>query len=461
MLAGSTNENAPATRQRPGAWHKGMSPMPHKDNQVRQRQLPEPREEGMSLMAKKTPQYKMLLLNGRPTGVSERGGKWYVRKTLPDKSRPWQPLPANRCGTLTDAKSWADTFYGKDKHDSIPAKQIRFEVAAAETLAKKKMDVATRKTHESLLRTRILPAFAGYLLVEITVADVRDKLLAPMLEEELSEGHMANACQVFSNVFRYARNYMGSKVPSPYNDLPKEEKPQRNGYRWRRILTTDELERALAAVPEYKKKKAHNLKVEHYQALIAIGGWGGLRFSEALGLRRRDIDFDAGVIRIRGQLDGTAKIFVEPKNRWSKGRVDIADDLEPYLRAVMLASWTPEVTPDSFVFSTQHGTGMNRTNVAPTMKNIFHFAGLDVPGENSEQPHRVPTFHELRHMYASMLLAHADALGGLMAVAKALRHRDVNMLLTVYGHEWEELKQAGTVAGVINQINEENRRSKT
>ena len=108
-----------------------------------------------------------------------------------------------------------------------------------------------------------------------------------------------------------------------------------------RILERDEIARLLAAAPE------------RYRALLATAIFTGLRLGELLGLTWGDVDFDAGLVRVRKQL-GRDGVLVPPKTDQAVRDVVLMPALGRMLREHKLAS--PCSRPSDFVFVTLRGT---------------------------------------------------------------------------------------------------------
>ncbi|WP_327484850.1 hypothetical protein [Streptomyces sp. SLBN-115] len=69
-----------------------------------------------------------------------------------------------------------------------------------------------------------------------------------------------------------------------------------------------------------------------YRALVLLGAFCGLRWGELVGLRRRDIDLDEGVIRVRGsvsELNSGTRIYKAPKSEAGKRSVAIPQSVLP------------------------------------------------------------------------------------------------------------------------------------
>ncbi|WP_068920456.1 tyrosine-type recombinase/integrase [Planobispora rosea] len=60
-----------------------------------------------------------------------------------------------------------------------------------------------------------------------------------------------------------------------------------------------------------------------YRALVLLATFGSLRWGELAGLQRRDLDLDAGTVRVERQLIqviGKGLVFTDPSPRRASGR---------------------------------------------------------------------------------------------------------------------------------------------
>src|SRR5262249_9686375 len=112
---------------------------------------------------------------------------------------------------------------------------------------------------------------------------------------------------MFSALFSYATK--GDKPLIPYNPCSRLRKPPQGKSRKekKRMLSDAEVARLIDAAPK------------GWRAMMRVGAITGLRLSELLGLRWRDVDFNAGCLNIEHQLsvatrESAAKL-VRPKSK--------------------------------------------------------------------------------------------------------------------------------------------------
>jgi integrase/recombinase XerC len=137
---------------------------------------------------------------------------------------------------------------------------------------------------------------------------------------------------------------------------------------------------------------------------------GGLRVSEVVGLNQDDLDFEQGLLRIRG-----------------KGR---RERLAPVGRTAMLwlGAWmalrTPENPGEPAVFLNRYGTRLSVRSVGRLLEDHLARAGLPV----SASP------QTLRHSFATHLL---DRGADLRSVQELLGHRNLTTT-QIYTHVTQE-----------------------
>lgn len=182
----------------------------------------------------------------------------------------------------------------------------------------------------------------------------------------------------------------------------------------------DALADALTAVPKGKRQRKNGGPLDsRYRAWVYVAAYGGLRWSETVGLRRRNVDGPA--IRVVDQLvrrrDKTWD-RCEPKVG-SRRTVTLpsfaADELAGHLERYTLPG------PDGLVFPTRNGTAIQGPSwTSNTFKRALVRAGLpDI---------RV---HDLRHTAVALAI---EAGAHPKAVQERMGHASIKTTLDTYGH---------------------------
>lgn len=171
-------------------------------------------------------------------------------------------------------------------------------------------------------------------------------------------------------------------------------------------LTVEEVRRLITATPP------------QYRALVVVQAGAGLRIGEVLALRAQDVDWLRRVVRVDRQFSEVGHVITAPKTPTSRRAIPlpqvVAEALAEHVRAF-------EPAPDGSLFHDRgrlhrhnhYGSGVFRRAVAAT--------GL-AAGTSS---------HDLRHHYASVLLAAGESV---VAVAERLGHENAGLVLSTYGH---------------------------
>jgi integrase len=160
--------------------------------------------------------------------------------------------------------------------------------------------------------------------------------------------------------------------------------------------------------------------------------FSGLRVGELLGLTWGDIDFDKGLIYVRKQLDADTRTRVEPKTEHAVRDVMLMPALGRLLREHRMAS--PYSKAGDLVFCSPLGKGLDRHNVSR------RGLAAAVKAAELDEPNRAKiTMHQLRHCFASLLIAQGL---NVVFVSRQLGHASPSITLTVYAHLFDQAEHA-------------------
>lgn len=156
-----------------------------------------------------------------------------------------------------------------------------------------------------------------------------------------------------------------------------------------------------------------------YRAMVYTQAGLGLRIGELLGLREQDVNFLGRSVRIEHQADPDTGELVPPKTPQSRRTLPLPTIVQEAL-AAHIAAFPP--TADGLLFH----SSTNRT-----LDHDF-YGGRVFPraAAKAKLPAGSST-HDLRHHYASVLLAAGESV---VAVAERLGHQNATLVLSVYGH---------------------------
>ncbi len=159
---------------------------------------------------------------------------------------------------------------------------------------------------------------------------------------------------------------------------------------------------------------------ERYRAMVLTQAGLGLRIGELLALRVQDVDFLRRTVRIEWQFtQGSKGERSEPKTPRSRRTLPLPQVVAEALASHLAVSPAAE---DGTIFTTRTGAPLGHVYYGHNlMGRAVTEAGLP----------KGTTSHDLRHHYASVLLAAGESV---VAVAERLGHEDASLVLSTYGH---------------------------
>jgi integrase len=183
-----------------------------------------------------------------------------------------------------------------------------------------------------------------------------------------------------------------------------------------------------------------------YRALVLVGAYAGLRWGEAAGLRRRDIDplrSRIHVVQTAVEVRGRVTLDNEPKTTRSKRSVPVARSIMRRLEEHLLEY--VDGSADSLVFTAPGGGPLFRVWGRRVLRPAAIRSNLDI------------TFHGLRHSFVAIMVA---AGCNVREVSEWSGHNSVAFTLTRYGGLFEDGADAavdrldallgGKVAGALS-----------
>ena len=262
----------------------------------------------------------------------------------------------------------------------------------------------TRTFYDYLLRRLLLPAFEDTPLGRIDPMTVRSWLAGLHELGEVTPTTIAKA-------YRLLRRILNVAVEAGY--LPRNPA----------VIKGAGLERA-AEMRHVSIPQLHALAEAvpgRYRALVLVAGYGGLRWGELVGLRRRRVDLAGARIHVVEQLAEVAgKFIVSPPKTAAGQRVVVL----PAVAVAALADHLDDYAtpgPDGLVFPSGRGTYLQRSNFSRLVwRPAVQQLGLDGL-----------RFHDLRHTAATLAAAAGATTKELMermghtSPAVALRYQHV------------------------------------
>jgi len=314
----------------------------------------------------------------------------------------------------------------RDSAETIEAFAQRW---AASTLAVSPRKESTKETYRALLRSYLYGSRLGGVTFERIKATDVEAWLSELTTKAGVPVSAATRRQVYT-VLRAVldtalRDGLVARNVAATVDRPRVQRPEE------RFLTPEEttqlLDSARTASPRYAP-------------ILELLVRTGLRRGEALALQWRDIDLDAGTLRVRGTLarvGGTLSI-TEPKTEKSRRVISIGPRAVELLRKRRSEQGADRAAnadlwqESGLVFTTPTGTPVEPRNVLRAVGVAAKRAGLDDV-----------KVHTLRHSAASMMLGRGESL---KAVSEHLGHSSIAITGDVYGALAPDVKRSAAMA---------------
>ena len=158
----------------------------------------------------------------------------------------------------------------------------------------------------------------------------------------------------------------------------------------------------------------------------------GMRFGELIAITWKDINVEERTIKTYRRLNTVTNQFVPPKNRTSVRSVPINKEMLSILNEL---KETQRVTNENLNITNEHGLVFQHfgyKNGVPNIATVNKALEVLLKKMNISP---VITTKGARHTYGSYLWHRGIDLG---VIAKILGHKDISMLIKVYGHTLEE-----------------------
>ena len=265
------------------------------------------------------------------------------------------------------------------------------------------MKYATQKSYRYFVRVHLIPA-----LGDLSLRDVSRERIQALLNAKLAQGL---AWETVHHIQCALSKILGTATEWGYieaNPVRLTKLPRRLRSRQKSVLTPEQLRLLLARLSEPTR------------SLVFLLALTGLRVGELLALRWRNVDLDAGWLRVEETVyEGH---FDEPKSRHSIRLLPLG----PIAIAVLSDRHTKAPRdPGALVFSSEKGTVLDRrTLLSRHLKPAAVAAGLG----NAN-------WHLLRHSNATL----HDSIGTPLGTVQALLgHSSSEITRQVYMHSLTE-----------------------
>ncbi len=338
------------------------------------------------------------------TGLSLRKAL-YGASEAEARAKLIEALSARQTGALTITRGRAPTLGAYVKH----------------WLATKRVRPKSLRRYDELLRLHVVPTLGGVQLTKLTPTNVNG-LLTKLAKAGLASRTVNHTRAVLRNCLADAvrdgytvRNVAELARPMPLNDVAEAK-----------VLTAEQTRVFLKSVQSHPDG-----------ALWTVALTTGCRQGELLGLTWVDVDLEAGTIRIARTLQyNQAGGFdvLPPKTRRSTRTLALAMVARDALKQhqdrqaeVRRRSETWDQRYGDLVFTDGRGRPLLAPNISKRLRS--HLEDKKLP---------VIRFHDLRHGFASLLLAQGVAARVAMEV---LGHSDIATTSNIYQHVGAELQR--------------------
>jgi integrase len=285
--------------------------------------------------------------------------------------------------------------------------------------AKRRYSARTVELYRQRLAQHILPALGPRPVGEVRLAEVR-RLVDGLGAAGLAPSTVTGVITIFSGLLRFGVR-AGHLDRNPVHDLDRDDRPGAKRLSEPRYLSPEEIDRLLDQLSDT------------FRPVVYVCVYAGLRISEALGLRWRDIDLEAGTLTVSGQLgpDGSR---VPVKTASSAATIEMLPTLVRELRkhrSRQAERGAARISANGLVFTTSRGRPQSRLNAFRALRTASDTVGLN--GDEREPV----GLHDLRHSFAAAALEHLS----LPEASYLLRHASARVTAQVYAGLTDEARR--------------------
>jgi integrase len=269
-------------------------------------------------------------------------------------------------------------------------------------------------------------SLAPMKLAEIKAMDIQN-FYQEMLDGGVSVGCVANAGKLLKPFFKHciAADLL-IKDPMLAVKAPREKKIEEE----MALLDKSNVKKIIADA----KRNKGNALIFVFLALT------GLREGEALALRHRDVDLEAGVVKVNKNvgyltIDGKYQAVVgDVKAGASRREVPIVEELKPLLAKHVASEKEKHLRlgipfDGEIFFSSTAGTYIQAKNLRISFERLLDRLNI-----------KQVTVHSLRHYFCSQL---AENGVNLKTASVLMGHSNINITAKIYAHVQREEKQRG------------------
>jgi integrase len=283
--------------------------------------------------------------------------------------------------------------------------------------------------YETMLRRHIIPGIGS-----VPALKLAPQHLTAFYAEKRQRGKVngtgglsSRSVRILHNITREALDWAVKQQILARNVADAIDAPKFS-YKEKRVWTADEARRLLDAATDHEWGPL-------YLVLLTTG----MRRGECLGARWRDLDWQAGKLRIAQQVTAVRGQIVigEPKTAKARRSVTLAPSCLAALkehRASQLEGRlkAPEWHDHDLIFCTSHGKPIHPRNIGRTLDRLCQVAGVP----------RL-SVHQTRHTHTTLLFRDGQ---NIKMISERLGHSSVSVTLEVYAHLAENAQDAAAAA---------------
>ncbi|MGX8715279.1 MAG: tyrosine-type recombinase/integrase [Lachnospiraceae bacterium] len=224
-------------------------------------------------------------------------------------------------------------------------------------------------------------------------------------------------------------------VPRDVKAIPTDFKPH--------IYTDDEIERYFHAVDTYAPDKGNKKNLIQLPVLFRLLYCCGTRINETLGIRKKDVDLDHGIIALHETKNDCARYIV------------LSDELND-LMAQYADKTFYSLEDTGYIFTTATGKRLSGKTVYELHRKFLDKAGIPYIGDGNG-----PRIHDWRHTFAvrsfkQMVDSGVDLYVALPVLSTYLGHKTIYatekyLRLTVSIYPYIEKKWAANINDIFGK----------
>jgi integrase len=349
-------------------------------------------------------------MEGRDVAIDNHRGKWRARWRDENGAQRAKSFETKKQATAylasvtTDIKRGLRTSY--DGSISVA------ELAEMWIDASIHLSPGTLWTYQRDLNRYILPTFGDLKVSALTPPAVQRWLAQEM--QRLAPSSVRRHHRTLATMLNWAVD-QGIAAKNVVDKVKAPRIPRRD----METFTVEQIEAIAAAIPK------------RYKCLVLVAAYGGLRWSELVGLRRMDVQ--GARVTVAGQLIFLNKQWLREDPKTAAGRRTI---VLPQSVAIELQAHLEQFTgpkPSDLIFTSSFGKPIAQSFRRNIWYPACYAAGMGEQVIRNYKPAFVnmPRFHDLRHTSVALAI---NAGAHPKAIQQRLGHASIAITMDRYGH---------------------------